>query len=314
MGVQKMKIKKSLLIIAMILISLLAIGAVSASDDATDIVANADDMEIVESDIDVDEIAVNEDVNVLTDGEEGSGCSTDTSGCSTDTSGCSTDTGGQGQGGGGLGDFDIGSLLNGTGRNSSNGNGSGFDFGDLGGIGDLFGGLFGGSSDTLKCNNLNVYYAKKTTYSVKLVDSKGNPLAGKVVSFAINNKIVGATTNSKGVAKLKVKLKPGNYVVTAQFGDTTVLSQIKVKNNIITKDVTKKYKKKGKFKIKVVNPKGKPLKKQILKIKFNKQIYKLKTNKKGKAIFKLSKSLKKGKYTIKIKCNGLSKKNKITVK
>ena len=313
-----MKIKKSILIIAMVLISLLAIGAVSASDDAADVIADSDDVETVESDIGVDGIvAINDDVNILNDGEGGSGCSTDpTSGCSTDpTSGCSTQTGGQGQGTGG---FDIESLMNrtnGTGRGngSSWGNGSTFNF-DFGSLGDMFGGMFGGSKDTLQCNNLNVYYAKKTTYSVKLVDSKGNPLAGKIVSFAINNKIVGATTNSKGVAKLKVKLKPGTYVVTAQYGETTVLSQIKVKNNIITKNVVKKFKKKGKFKIKIVNPKGKPLAKQVVKVKFNKKTYKLKTNKKGKAIFKLSKNLKKGKYTIKVKCNGLSKKNKITVK
>ena len=201
--------------------------------------------------------------------------------------------------------------------NNTWGNGTTFDFGnstfDFGSLGDIFGSMMGGSKDTLKCNNLNVFYAKKTTYKVKLVDSKGNPLAGKVVSFAINNKIVGATTNSKGIAKLKTKLKPGTYVVTAQFGETTVLSQIKVKNNIITKNKVKKYRKKGVFKIKVVNPKGKGLKNQIVKVKFNKKTYQLKTNKKGVAKFKLSKTLKKGTYKIKVKCNGLSKKNKITV-
>ena len=307
-----MKIKNTLIIVAMVLISLLAIGAVSASDDGADIIetGDAEDVQTIESDIDVDEVnAVNEDVDILNDGDAGSGCSTDAN------SGCATQSGGQGTGGfGGMG------MGNGTWGNGSWGNGSNFDFNfgnstfDLGGLGDMFGGLFGGSKDTIKCNNLNVFYAKKTTYKVKLVDSKGNPLSGKVVSFVINNKIVGATTNSKGVAKLKIHLKPGKYVVTAQYGETTVLNEIKVKNNIITKDKVKKYRKKGVFKIKVVDPKGKPLKKQIVKVKFNKKTYKLKTNKKGVAKFKLSKFLKKGKHKIIVKCNGLSKKNKITVK
>lgn len=307
-----MKIKNTLIIVAMVLISLLAIGSVSASDDGADIIetGDAEDIQTIESDIDVDEInAVNEDVDVLNDGDAGSGCSTDAN------SGCATQSGGQGTGGfGGMG------MGNGTWGNGSWGNGSTFDFNfgnstfDLGGLGDMFGGMFGGSKDTIKCNNLNVFYAKKTTYKVKLVDSKGNPISGKAISFVIKNKIVGATTNSKGVAKLKIHLKPGNYVITAQYGDTTVINQIKVKNNIITKDKVKKYRKKGVFKIKVVDPKGKPLKKQIVKVKFNKKTYKLKTNKKGVAKFKLSKSLKKGNYKIKVKCNGLSKKNKITVK
>lgn len=286
-----MKIKKSFLIVTMVLISLFAIGAVSAAEDAN-VTDDADELATIESDVDVNEIiAANGDENVLNDGNGSSGCSTDDNG-----------QGGQGT--------QMPSFGNGTGR--GNGTNFNFDFGNMS-FGDL-GGLFGGSSDTIKCDNLNVYYSKITTYKVKLTDSKGNPLSGKVISFAINNKIVGATTDSKGVAKLKVKLKPGTYIVTAQYGDTTVLNTIKVKNNIITKDVTKKYRKKGKFKIKVVNQKGKPLKKQVVKIKFKKKLYKLKTNKKGKAVFKLSKKLKKGKYKIKIVCNGLSKKNVITVK
>lgn len=299
-----MKIKKSFLIFTMVLISLFAIGAVSAVDDAN-ITDDADNLATIENDVDVDEIvAANGDENVLNDGDGSSGCSTD-------------DQGGQGsQGGQGGQGTQMPSFGNGTwGNGTWGGNGStfNFDFGNMS-IGDLFGGLFGGSSDTIKCNNLNLYYNKITTYKVKLTDSKGNPLSGKVISFAINNKIVGATTDGNGVAKLKVKLKPGSYVVTAQYGDTTVLNTIKIKNNILTKDMTKKYNKKGKFKIKVVTAKGKPLKKVVLKIKFNKKTYKLKTNKKGKAVFKLPKNLEKGKYKIKIICNGLSKKNTITVK
>ena len=290
-----MKIKKSILRVAMVLISLFAIGAVSAAEDVN-VTDDAGDLATIENDVDVDEIvAATGDENVLND-----------DGCSTDDSG-QGGQGGQGQGTQGP------SFGNGTGMGGGNGSTFNFDFGNMS-LGDMFGGLFGGSSDSIKSSNLNVYYNKITTYKVKLTDSKGNPLSGKVVSFAINNKIVGVTTDSNGVAKLKAKLKPGSYVVTAQYGETTVLNTIKIKNNILTKDMTKKYNKKGKFKIKVVTAKGKPLKKQVLKIKFNKQTYKIKTNKKGKAVFKLPKNLEKGKYKIKIICNGLSKKNTITVK
>jgi hypothetical protein len=67
----------------------------------------------------------------------------------------------------------------------------------------------------------------------------------------------------------------------------------------VAKGGAKKAKKAGKFKVKVLNSKGKAFKNQAIKIKFKGKTYKLKTNKKGIAVFNVSKNLKVGKYTIK---------------
>lgn len=52
----------------------------------------------------------------------------------------------------------------------------------------------------------------------------------------------------------------------------------------------------------------------MVKVKFKGKTYKLKTNSKGIATFKIPKNLKKGKYTIKTTYNGLTNSNKIIVK
>ena len=68
-----MKIKKSLLIISIVLISLFVIGAVSANDNATDIATASDDNEVQSIDNDLaentDELQAEETTEVLSDSE-----------------------------------------------------------------------------------------------------------------------------------------------------------------------------------------------------------------------------------------------------
>jgi hypothetical protein len=98
------------------------------------------------------------------------------------------------------------------------------------------------------------------------------------------------------------------------YGKAKVKKKITIKTTLITKNVSKKVWRSAKFKIKVLNLKGKANKKQNVKVKFKGKTYKLKTNKKGIAIFKIPRYLKVGKYKIKTLYNGLTNKNKITVK
>ena len=283
-----MKFNKALLICSMVIISLLAVGAVSAAEDVSDVAEISD----VAVDNGVDEI--------LEDGEAGDNPA-DNPGDQPET--CSTESGtGTGTGTGGF----PGMGGNGTG---------GFDMSSMGGMMDMFSGMMGGgASNTIQSKDVTKYYAKKTTYKVTLLDSSKKAVAGKSIVFTINNKEYVAKTNSKGVATLKLKLKPGKYTIISEFGDTMVKNQIKVKNVLITKNLVKKFKKLGKFKVKVLNSKGKAYAKRTVKISFRGVTTKIKTNKKGIATFKVSKNLKKGKYTIKTIYNGLTRKNKITVK
>ena len=151
-------------------------------------------------------------------------------------------------------------------------------------------------------------------FRIQVFDRNGNPAGYADITFYINNHEYHKVTDGNGYASLGFKLKPGIYDIFSQYGGVIVKNKITVKTTLITKNLYKKVKKSAKFKIKVLNSKGKAFKKQSVKIKFKGKTYKLKTNKNGIAIFKVPKNLKAGKYTIKTNCNGLSNSNRIIVK
>jgi hypothetical protein len=167
--------------------------------------------------------------------------------------------------------------------------------------------------ESIKSSDLTTYYDKTTKFKVTVMSGDKKVTSGKVI-FTLNDKQIVATIGSDGVAVLSKKLKPGTYYVTSEYGQTSAKNKIVVKKSIITKNVSKKYKKAGKFTVKVLNTKGKPHAKQTVKIKLKGKTYKAKTNSKGIATFKIPKNLKVGKYTIKTTCKGLTISNKLTVK
>ena len=183
--------------------------------------------------------------------------------------------------------------------------------------------------------NFVINYAKK--YSVNIMDSNGNAIVGKKVTFKLNGKNIGsAYTDSKGVATYKITskmlkaAKAGTKKLTITLNDNvefkTVSKTVNVKiNKEKTKLVAKKKTFKAKTKVKkftvtLKNSKGKAVKKAKLTLKVKGKTYKAKTNKKGKATFKIKKLNKKGKHNAVIKFKttkyykASSKKVKITVK
>lgn len=162
--------------------------------------------------------------------------------------------------------------------------------------------------------NLVIYYKSTRKFTVKVYNKAGEPASGEMVTFIINGKIRHVISDNSGEAAFKIKSKPGTYSVTTIWGDLSVVNNLIVKKRLITHNLVKKVKKTAVFKVKVLNSKGKRYAKQTVKIKFKGKTYKIKTNSKGIASFKLSKNLKKGKYTIKTTYLGFSVFNKITVK
>ena len=378
-----------ILLISMVIISLLAIGAVSASENASDVIKTSDVNHVVTVENDVatfdnlskeienEQVDLSENeptevsesesallsqsnpvvVNVADDGINKDDSLSDGFDLSGLFGGNSTfDLGALFGNGTGLNltDFDFGALFgNGTGLNLTDfdlsglfgGNGTGLNLTDL--IGNLFGGngtnatfdwssIFGGNTtgnntntssfdmsgiidmitgkkDSINSTDLTTYYAKKTNFKVTVM-SGDKPLTSGSVVFTINNKEYASKIGSDGVATLSQKLKPGTYFITTEYAQTIVKNKIVIKKSIITKNVSKKFKKAGKFTVKVLNTKGKAHAKQTVKIKLKGKTYTAKTNKKGIATFKLPKNLKVGKYTIKTTCKGLTISNKLTVK
>ena len=162
--------------------------------------------------------------------------------------------------------------------------------------------------------NINVYYAKSISFKVRLYGVDGRLAVGEIVKFTIGKDTYKVKTDKKGYATLKINKKPGKYTVTAEYDTVKVRNKITVKSTLITKNLKKKVKKSAKFKVKVLNSKGKAFKNRIVKIKFKGKTYKLKTNKKGTATFKVPENLKIGKYKIKTIYNGLTNVNNIIVK
>ena len=162
--------------------------------------------------------------------------------------------------------------------------------------------------------NLTKYYKSSKLFKVKVYDAYGKLAKSKYVSFKINNKTYRVKTNKKGIASFKINQKPGKYNVLIRYGKVQAKNKITVKTVLITKNITKKVGKRKYFSIKVLNAKGKPYARQVLKVKFRGKNYKLKTKKNGIARFIASKRLKAGTYKIKVIYKGITNINQIRVK
>jgi len=90
------------------------------------------------------------------------------------------------------------------------------------------------STDSVsKCSakNVNSKYGVKTTFSVKLLNSKGALLKDKSVTFKVNGKHYTANSNSKGVASISFKLNAGKYTITYSADGVTGKNTINIKNS-----------------------------------------------------------------------------------
>lgn len=67
---------------------------------------------------------------------------------------------------------------------------------------------------TLECQDMVAIYNNGSKYSVKVLDSKGNPSANVSVILNIGGIIYNITTDGEGIAYLIIDLPVGNYVIT----------------------------------------------------------------------------------------------------
>ena len=202
---------------------------------------------------------------------------------------------------------------------------------------DKYGGSTSNTTFTIDPVKTSISAAKvSATYNVakKLVitlkDSNGNVLAGKKVTVKVGTISKTLTTNAKGQVSLDVSsLVPKTYTATIKFaGDEIYASSSGSAKVAVSKAKSKITAKKKAFKSKVKDKKytitlkagKKAIKKVKVSLKVKGKTYKAKTNAKGKAIFKIKKLTKKGKYNAVVKFAGnkyykkATKKVKITIK
>ncbi|WP_405274219.1 DUF3344 domain-containing protein [Methanobrevibacter sp.] len=172
-----------------------------------------------------------------------------------------------------------------------------------------------------KNKNISVTYSNSKYYRVRITKDGKSVGAGESVTITYNGKKTTVKTDSNGYAKLKLKtnIKVKTYIIKAKYKDVSVSNKVKIKH--VIKAYNKKVKKHSGLNVKISLKKvnGKYLKYKKIKVKFRGKIYKIKTNKKGVAIWKIKKSmvknLKVGKsYTYKITYGKDVLNKKITIK
>lgn len=174
----------------------------------------------------------------------------------------------------------------------------------------------------IEASNYAMFIKKATYYKVTLKDSNGNPLSSQKLTIKVNKKTYKVKTDSKGVAKVKLKLKKGKYTVQIRHvGSNKYLpskktAKITVKKTLKTKltapKVTVAPKKSSRYTVILKDENGNALKKQKLIIKVNGKKYTKKTNGKGQATIKVKFSKLKT-YNVKVTYKGVKKYKKSSI-
>ena len=166
---------------------------------------------------------------------------------------------------------------------------------------------------TIKNNDFTKYYKNSGKYSAKFYNLRGKLLKNTDVKFKLNNKTHKVKTNSKGIAKLSIDLKPGSYKITSVNSKTaeSVKKTITIKSLIETEDLTMNFGDGSKFNAKILNSKGKASPNKKVTLKINGKNYTKTTDKNG--IVSLDISLKAGKYTVTTVYGDLKATNKLII-
>ena len=166
------------------------------------------------------------------------------------------------------------------------------------------------SSTKLKVPDVRSYLTSSTYVTITLTDSKGLVLANKNIIVVVSKTTYKATTNSKGIAKIKIPTKIGNFAVSVQFaGDGNYKASSASSKVVITKmkthlfvPVVKSYITKNTYlKITLKNVYGKALVNKPVSVIVKKKTYNLRTNANGVAKLKFKKKIGTVKCTIKFK-------------
>lgn len=81
---------------------------------------------------------------------------------------------------------------------------------------------------TLVGEDLIKAYNESAAYEVTLVDGTGAPVAGQNITMNINGVFYQRTTDADGVARLNINLQPGEYILTATYGNSVTSNTIVV--------------------------------------------------------------------------------------
>lgn len=165
----------------------------------------------------------------------------------------------------------------------------------------------------LTLSNTKITYNTGKSVIITLKDKNNKKIANTKIKVKIGGKTSTKTTDKNGQVKLS-NLAPKTYSITVTFNGNEKYAKSTVTSKIIVKKanskLTAKYKafnvktKTKKYTVFLKNNKNKAMKNKKVSLKVKGKTYYAKTNYKGKAIFKITKLNKRGKYTAIVKFAG----------
>ena len=163
----------------------------------------------------------------------------------------------------------------------------------------------------IETKDLVKYYKNDSNFDFKILDNESNAIPNLNVSLKVNGVTYVRSTND-GRGTLNIGLNPGKYTIVTSYGNMSVTNNIKVLSRFSAKDITSTYGKQTKFTVKLLDKKGNLMKNQMVTFKIGSKTYKANTTSKGLASINLNYNA--GTYTIYYSADGVSAKNRYTVK
>lgn len=166
---------------------------------------------------------------------------------------------------------------------------------------------------TIVVEDLTKYYCNESQFYMTVVDGQGKPLANQEVSINIDGVFYYRTTDSNGVARLDINLRPGEYILTVQ--DSTGLMRsalVTVLPTLTGEDVVMDFMDGSTYDVAVVDGQGKPLVNETVTMNINGVFYNKVTDENGVASLDIN--LRPGEYIITTTHENATISNKITVK
>lgn len=135
----------------------------------------------------------------------------------------------------------------------------------------------------IESNDLTKYYRNDSNFEVKIYNKDGTLAINKEVTFNINGVFYQKTTDSKGIARLGIALRPGNYIITTIVDGLDIGNNINVLPTLVTSDLSMKYLDGSNFTVQTLDGQGNPLAKQNILFNINGRFYYRVTDDEGMA-------------------------------
>lgn len=135
----------------------------------------------------------------------------------------------------------------------------------------------------IESNDLTKYYRNDSNFEVKIYNKDGTLAINKEVTFNINGVFYQKTTDSNGISRLGIALRPGSYIITTIVDGLDIGNNINVLPTLVTSDLSMKYLDGSNFTVQTLDGRGNPLAKQNISFNINGRFYYRVTDDEGMA-------------------------------